>query len=444
MDTDSRNSAALQRMWFVWLLAAVWALMFLFVTIQYRHEKEMKARMLDMQLQYVNRRCADYIAQGRSVAEFFNEDNASLDSLRLTLLDLNGVVLYDSEEDAAEMGNHAMRPEISAAAERGHGTTIRRISQQNGTPYFYSALRTDSLIIRSALPYTISLAAVLRADRLMIWFMAVVTILMLFLAYYVLRQFARDRSALERSDEQCRVEHDAARREQREKIRIKRQLTNNINHELKTPVSCIHAYLETLMENPSMTPETQRSFLEKCFAQSERLRMLLRDISVITRMDEAGSLIERTELDLNPIILEVVTDLTPQAEAKGIALVWNDLKPLPMQGNASLLYSIFRNLADNAINYSGGTRAEIRLAEQTETEYRFTFRDNGEGVAAEHLPYLFERFYRVDKGRSRKAGGTGLGLAIVRNAVTFHGGRIEVRNVEPSGLGFEFTLKIRQ
>ena len=110
-------------------------------------------------------------------------------------------------------------------------------------------------------------------------------------------------------------------------------------------------------------------------------------------------------------------------------------------GSASLLSSIFRNLADNAAAYSGGRDLYIRLLEDTPQYCKILLADNGIGVDEEHLPHLFERFYRVDKGRSRKLGGTGLGLAIVRNAVAFHGGTISVRNRDGGGLEFIFTLR---
>lgn len=112
-----------------------------------------------------------------------------------------------------------------------------------------------------------------------------------------------------------------------------------------------------------------------------------------------------------------------------------------VQGNYSLLYSIFRNLMDNAINYAGqGTTVEIS-AEQRSDSWRFTFRDNGIGILAEHLPRIFERFYRIDKGRSRDMGGTGLGLSVVKNAVLLHGGNITVGTPDAGGLAFEFTIK---
>ncbi|MBR1503735.1 MAG: GHKL domain-containing protein [Prevotella sp.] len=116
-------------------------------------------------------------------------------------------------------------------------------------------------------------------------------------------------------------------------------------------------------------------------------------------------------------------------------------KGIIIQGNYTLLYSIFRNLMDNAINYAGqGTTIEISATQQSDY-WQFTFKDNGIGIPAKHLPRIFERFYRIDKGRSREMGGTGLGLAIVKNAVQLHGGNITISTPATGGLAFEFTLK---
>ena len=322
----------------------------------------------------------------------------------------------------------------------GHGYTIRRQSENNGRTYFYSASRIGDRIVRSSLPYTVSLSQVLNADRNFLWFMGSVTLLLCLVGYYVVRQFTKNMVQMEATLAERDREHAAALHEEQEKIRIKRQLTNNINHELKTPVSSIHGYLETLIANPHIDAATQRAFLEKCFTQSERLRQLLQDVSSITRLDEGGQMIDRTEVDLRALIGEVITDTAPESARRGFTVHWTCDRPLTVEGNEGLLYSVFRNLTDNALNYSGGNRIDIALTDETDDRYEFSFSDNGTGVNPEHLPYLFERFYRIDKGRSRRAGGTGLGLAIVRNAILFHGGRIEVANRPEGGLVFRFSI----
>jgi len=148
-------------------------------------------------------------------------------------------------------------------------------------------------------------------------------------------------------------------------------------------------------------------------------------------MDEGAAMISKEKVDLTALVGEVVADerlLTSMA-------INVEMPPLSITGNRQLLESLFRNLIDNAIAYSGGTLISIKADESC----RFVFRDNGCGIPEEHLPHVFGRFYRLDKGRSRAAGGTGLGLAIVRNAVAIHGGEISVRN--DSGLRFDFNLR---
>lgn len=230
--------------------------------------------------------------------------------------------------------------------------------------------------------------------------------------------------------------------QEEEQARLKRQLTQNIAHELKTPVSSIQGYLETILSNPNIPPETLRTFLERSYAQSNRLTHLLRDISTLTRMDEAPTMQEREAVNLSAMVKSIFSEVAMGIEEKQITV--QNLLPdnLTIEGNSSLLYSIFRNLTDNAIAYAGtGITIKLTCFRQDDTFYYFSFSDTGTGVPPEHLNRLFERFYRVDKGRSRKLGGTGLGLAIVKNAVLFHGGTIFAKNNPKGGLEFVFTLK---
>lgn len=226
-----------------------------------------------------------------------------------------------------------------------------------------------------------------------------------------------------------------------EQARIKKQLTQNIAHELKTPVSSIQGYLETIVNNPDLSREKLNQFLSQSYAQSNRLTHLLSDISLLTRMEEAPSMSEKESVNLHQMVQNIFNEVALQLEEKHIQvqnLLSNDLQ---IQGNPSLLYSIFRNLTDNAIAYAGThIQITIRCFRQGEKFYYFSFADTGIGVSPEHLGRLFERFYRVDKGRSRKLGGTGLGLAIVKNAVLLHKGSIFAKNNPEGGLEFIFTL----
>ena len=222
---------------------------------------------------------------------------------------------------------------------------------------------------------------------------------------------------------------------------MRRQLTQNIAHELKTPVASILGYTDTLLDNPHIEDKTKMQFIRRANAQARRLTALLQDISTLNRMDYAPELLPMERTEISALMADIVEETALAVESKKMKL--NNCLPghVFIQGNWSLLYSIFRNLVDNAISYAGeGTTMEIS-AEDRGTCWAFTFRDNGAGVAAEHLPRIFERFYRVDKGRSRQMGGTGLGLAIVKNAVLLHGGQISAQKADGGGLQFDFTLQ---
>ena len=248
---------------------------------------------------------------------------------------------------------------------------------------------------------------------------------------------------LQQSNADRDQQHRIALHQEQEKIRIKKELTNNINHELKTPVAAMSVCLETLEAHPDLAPAQRQEFLKRCAQNCARLDSLLRDVSIITRMDDGPMAITREPVDLAVIIKEAVSDCTLQAEKNGLKIINRVEASLPMEGNSALLLSVFRNLIDNATAYSGGSIVEIKLTMATEQTIALTVADNGVGVPEEHLQRIFERFYRIDKGRSRAAGGTGLGLSIVRNAIAMHGGSIAAENRPSGGLMHRITLQRR-
>ena len=231
-------------------------------------------------------------------------------------------------------------------------------------------------------------------------------------------------------------------REQAEKEnRLRRELTHNISHELKTPVASILGYTDTILESPDISEDMKRLFIERTNVQAKRLSALLQDISALNRMDYAKDMIAVERVDVSALFADILQETTLAVQRKAMSVKNYLPQNIIVRGNRSLLYSIFRNLIDNAVNYAGqGTTIEVSATEQ-QGLWLFTFSDNGIGIPAEHLPRIFERFYRIDKGRSRDMGGTGLGLAIVKNAVQLHGGTINVSSPATGGLTFEFTLK---
>ena len=231
-------------------------------------------------------------------------------------------------------------------------------------------------------------------------------------------------------------------REQAEKENaMRRELTQNIAHELKTPVTSILGYTDTILDNPGMSSDTQHQFILRTKAQAHRLTALLQDISTLNRMDYASEMLEMERTDVSQIVADIAEETALAFAQKQMSLHNCLPQNIIIQGNPSLIYSIFRNLINNAINYAGEGTIVKMTAEQQNGSWHFTFKDNGVGINARHLPRIFERFYRIDKGRSRSYGGTGLGLSIVKNAVVLHGGTIEARHAEGGGLQFDFTLK---
>ncbi len=451
----------------------------MFLLFMHSREKYYKSELLDAHLQDINWFVAMDLRDSIPPSEIFLRHH--IEGLRLTLIDTLGRVTFDSEiENLCAAENHAKRHEVQQALRKGRGYAHRRLSSINEKEYFYSALKDQGVIIRTAMPYDWPLIETLKVDSSYLIYLLPLLPIILLLCYVATRSLSRNIIRLKRLSQRldrgeeihdmvgqepftndelgliynnlillydrlqqakadAEREYNIARHEEQEKDRIKRELTNNINHELKTPVSVIRGYIESILHNPEMEPSVREGFLRRSYEQIERLTGLLADVSMLTRVSEAPQQVLREPLDLRGIIDDLLAELSEE-ELNKMQLRIDLPEQLPLEGNAQLLQSIFTNLLRNALAYSSGTELSIRLIDQQAEGYRFEVADNGTGVEEHHLEHLFERFYRIDKGRSRKLGGTGLGLAIVKHAVQFHGGTIEARNREGGGLLFDFTL----
>ena len=464
---------------FVMLIAFSWSIIVCFIGFQYMREKQYKQDYLSLQLQLYNRHLLEAVEDGEPHESYIATHQKPFDDLRISIIDLTGRVVYDNMLPVAWLDNHRMRPEVSAALKRGSGYHIGRQSASDGVEYFYSATRGRRLIVRTAIPYSASLRELLQADWTFLGVMISISLAMSVLAYFVTRRLGKNMERLNRfaakaekgevfdekepfpNDELGAISnhivqlyaqwqqtirdrdraHEAALREEQEKIRIKRQLSNNINHELKTPVASIGVCLETLLSGISLSEEKRQELIERCYMHNERLRRLLNEVSLITRMEDGSALIGKENVVINDMLAEIAEELAIMPEEERMTLHTDFGKEVEIEGNLSLIGSIFRNLTENAIAYSGGKNIYISLMEDNDSWCSIRFEDDGCGVEDKQLSRLFERFYRVDKGRSRQLGGTGLGLSIVKHAVLFHGGTITASNRPGGGLRFEFSLK---
>lgn len=229
-----------------------------------------------------------------------------------------------------------------------------------------------------------------------------------------------------------------------EQKKLKREMSSNIEHELRTPVTMVQGYLETLLNSSGLSGEQSRHFLEKAYQQSKRLADLIGDITTLSMAEEVSDRLRKTCVDLGALFDATVQELEVDLEAQHMQATNALPAGLMVQGDAKLLESVVRNLLVNSIRYAGqGAQVSLKLLADRPRVQIFAYADTGVGVPPAALARLFERFYRVEEGRARSQGGSGLGLAIVKNVILAHGGEVYAKNVVPHGLEIQFTLPKR-
>lgn len=458
---------------FVLVLTVFVLVVALLLSMNHVGENRHKAELINLRLQDYNDRMYEVLEltgknNEAAIAKYVNTHR--INGMRVTLIRPSGRIVFDNEvKDYAHIPNHKNRREVATALRQGSGFDINRNSQTLGHKYFYSATYypSDSLVIRSALPYDNNMLDGLDDNMLYLWLSLCALIVITLVLYRFIHRLSRnvtklrlfasraDRNESLDSEDLVQFSNDELgeiseyiiklykrlQRSKEEQANMRKELTQNIAHELKTPAATIQGYLETIIANPDMDAKIKQQFIERSYAQSQRLGSLLVDISTLNKMDNVDSRPQQpVDFDIATIVRDIVDETALERQEKNM-LFHNQLpQQLPFRGDQSLVYSIFRNLTDNAIAYAGEGKCITLHVEVTPDEYAFTFKDDGVGIPPQHLSRIFERFYRVDKGRSRKLGGTGLGLAIVKNAVMIHGGTITVENLEEGGVAFKFTL----
>ena len=344
-------------------------------------------------------------------------------NIRLTVMDTAGFVSFDSYESADSLSNHLMRPEVKDCLSGTEGYSIR-LSETSDKMFFYYAKRFDNLIIRLALPYEVDVRNFFRPNWL------VISLLMILFAVLTLLVIG----IVQWNDRKMAMEEEGRTKA------LKHEMTGNISHELKTPVSSVRGYLETIINNPDLDEERKQLFIERSYLQTIRLSDLIRDIALITKMEEQPEQFKKDLVDVNQLVDLVFDEFSDDFENQNITVENSVPKDLQVVGNYSLLYALFRNLVENSVRYAGEGITIVVKYNFKQKHVHFTYFDTGKGVANSELEKIFERFYRVQDEKSHKAEGSGLGLSIVRNAVDFHGGTICASQHQGGGLQFDFDI----
>ena len=405
MGTDFLNSGVrYQKRLFLLIIVFTWVLALSFFVIQYVREKEYKVNLLNEKLQDINHMLISQIdvdsINGNFADMGFRFVQPS-DSLRISIVLMDGSVVYDSNNETVKE-NHRNRPEINNAIKNGEGYTIFRQSAVDNSEYFYSATLANGYIVRTAIPYNQSaLNDMLKVDTAYIWITVFIAVVLSIVAYFascrigmsikLLRDFAVKAEKRELKDNEkydfpndelgeisshiinmyrdmnkALLERDKSMNdlitEEREKNRIKNQLTSNINHELKTPVHTIQACIETIINNRyRMTENQEDELMHTCHDNVKRLCDLLRDITTLTDINDNSCQIAKEQLNVSNLVASVCRDISSRQAEHSIRI--NNYLPdgIEISGNKSLVESIFSNLINNAVLYSGGRDIFIKL-----------------------------------------------------------------------------------
>lgn len=369
------------------------------------------------------------------------------ENFRITLIGKDGNVLYESDADHMTMTNHLDRPEIKSAARTGTGSDTR-LSDTLGTEDHYYAVKLDDNSILRVSIQTDSIIALFERSLLIILFVIIGIIIVSLIVSVKLTEkliapLKRIPEILEKeisvTDAEIYPEViplvEEIRNARNAQSEMRQEFTANVSHELKTPLTSISGYAE-LIESGMAQGEDSVQFAGKIRKESARMLALIGDILRLSELDSIGDMPRDDEIDLKAVAEDCKERLTQQAEKRGIRITVSGESEI-ITGSRTEITELIYNLVDNAIKYNRENgNIEIVISEK-----KLIVTDTGLGIPHESIPRIFERFYRIDKSRSRAKGGTGLGLSIVRHIAERHGAKIDVESTV--GVGTSISVKFR-
>lgn len=397
-------------------------------------------------------------AQGVALSgeSYFNQ--LKTENYRITWVGPDGSVLFDNEADAATMQNHLEREEIKQALEEGFGEATRHSFTLADQQYYAAKRLPDGSVLRMSIAQ-MSVWSLLFGFAQPICFIILAALILSYVLasrsakkivkpineieldhpdqYYGKEDYKEIEPLLRHiSAQQMQLKQD--QQEIEKAAMIRQEFSANVSHELKTPLHAISGYAE-LLENGLVKEEDIKPFAAKIHNESLRMTRLIEDIIDLTKLDNGGTEMKWEICDFFRITENAVDSLEAAASEMNVSIITSG-ENAPMTAIPQMLYSIAYNLCDNAIKYNHNGGSVSVSVTQNEQDTVLTVKDTGIGIPEEDQKRVFERFYRVDKSRSREVGGTGLGLSIVKHAVMIHGGKITLNSVVGEGTEFIVTI----
>ncbi|HIT60681.1 MAG TPA: two-component sensor histidine kinase [Candidatus Fimousia stercorigallinarum] len=365
------------------------------------------------------------------------------ENLRITWVDADGTVLYDNDKDATLLENHKDRTEIQEAFKTGVGEEVRRSDTLDMDTYYYALKLEDGTVIRVATEARTILSIFLSSMPFIIWLVSAIILLCIWISYVLTKQLLipiekmaenLDDSSQEPAYKELVPFADKIRLQHENILSIaksRQDFTASVSHELKTPLTAISGYAE-LIENHMAQPNQEIYFASQIRKNADRLLALINDIIQLSELDHQEVIHEFAHVDLYEIAKECVQSLNVNAQRRNVEIIFSGMNCL-VYGEQHMIREMIVNLIQNAIQYNNEGGKVLVYAGNRNGRGYLRVEDNGIGISKEMQEHVFERFYRVDKSRSRETGGTGLGLAIVKHIVEIHGASIKLDSAPGRG-----------